>query len=115
MSESEIDTRCGVYGCPVVRYLGVKTLQPTFGYVEELRKEFCEAHFDQWVQMKIDLPLAIQELHALALLAPAISDGHGHSIFQDWWPCDIRETQMRALARVLQLRKLEAEFRGESA
>jgi hypothetical protein len=76
-------------------------------------KPYCLKHLQELKILQRDLPLAIQELHALALLAPTISDGRGHSIFQDWWPQDIREVQMRALARVRQLRRLESDLRGE--
>jgi hypothetical protein len=80
-------------------------------YVEGLGVTLCRFCFDAWRRLQVDLPLAIQELHALALIAPVVQQ-HGSSVFQDWWPRDIRDTQLRALDRVCQLRRLEATLKG---
>jgi len=94
---------CSVRGCIQQGGMHVGT---------DLDKLYCLKHLQELKALQRDLSLAIQEFHALALLAPVVQDGHGHSMFQDWWPQDIREIQTKALAHVLQLRKLEVELKG---
>ena len=71
---------CGVKGCLVVRDPKAHVPQPTFSVVSWIKepgghcKPLCPVHYEQAMEVERDLPLAIQELHALALLFPSEKD-----------------------------------------
>jgi hypothetical protein len=111
MTDDGLD-RCGVKGCPVVRDPKARVPQPTFSCVAWIKnrpggycKPLCQAHYGQALEVERDLPLAIQELHALALLyqqspgAPPLGP-------------NIVTLIAMAVARVGRLRALEALLKG---
>jgi hypothetical protein len=106
MSDVVRDNPCSVKGCLYDHAHNVAEWFPA--------KALCYYHYELAMRVERELPLAIQELHALALIAPVVQS-HGSSIFQDWWPRDIRDIQRASLARVIELRKLEAELKGENS
>jgi hypothetical protein len=73
----------------------------------------CNEHRVLWERLQVDLPRAIQELHALGLLYPSIfgTDWHDKG-YGDL--TRLRVTITCATDRVVRLRGLEAELRGET-
>lgn len=74
---------------------------------ERIEHWFCEQHGQMWAQVERDLPLAIQELHALALLFP---DAMRVEYLQ---PPPHQIHVAEAYERVRRLRALEAELKGD--
>jgi hypothetical protein len=91
------DDPCSAHGCSATH-----AHRAVLGTSEVV---LCDNHAAKWNRLQIDLPLAIQELHAVALL-------HFEVFRSDTLPLETLEWALTARARVQALRKLEAELKG---
>ena len=93
--------RCSVKDCTVVRDGAATVPQPCFSEAEWFPdRQFCYEHYKQALQVERELPLAIQEFHAWALIA--------NPYFDD----DQIQALVDAQKRVRKLRALEAFLKG---
>jgi hypothetical protein len=100
--------RCSIRDCVVQRDSDSKEPQPSlFSFSNiPIKGLICEEHYRQWACLQFELPMAIQELHALALLFPG----------EKGMPSlggNVVTLIAMAVARVGRLRALEAFLKGE--
>ena len=101
---------CFAQGCKVQLWDERGNSMPGSGelFSHGIERSFCHEHGELWIEVERDLPLAIEELHALALLYP------------DFWKVhvgpedhDLREWVRHAEERVRKLRELETLLKGD--
>jgi hypothetical protein len=99
--------KCEIEGCTVSRDTAAKTPQTAIHGVEVFGSDrgwrwMCEQHARQWQQLQVQLPLAIQELHAWGLTNPPELPRTER----------VHYTIEAAIERVVALRALEKLLRG---